>query len=39
MKYDKIYVEARIRKIREEMYNETRQVFAERCSLSENHFR
>lgn len=27
----------RIRKIREEIYKETRQQFAERCGLSENH--
>ena len=34
---DDIEIGARIRKIRDEKYKETRQVFAERCGLSENH--
>ena len=37
MKLDKIDIGVRIRKIREEEFHETRQLFAERCSLSENH--
>lgn len=37
MVLDKINIGTRIRKIREEIYKETRQNFAERCSLSENH--
>jgi len=37
MELDAINIGTRIRKIREEIYNETRQVFAERCGLSENH--
>lgn len=37
MTLDKIKIGARIRRIREELYHETRQVFAERCGLSENH--
>lgn len=34
---DDIEIGTRIRKIREEKYKETRQLFAERCGLSENH--
>ena len=34
---DNIEIGTRIRKIREEKYKETRQLFAERCGLSENH--
>ena len=34
---DNIEIGTRIRKIREEKYKESRQVFAERCELSENH--
>lgn len=37
MVLDNIKIGARIRKIRDEKYNETRQVFAERCGISENH--
>lgn len=37
MKLDKIKIGVRVRHIREEVYHETRQLFAERCSLSENH--
>jgi transcriptional regulator with XRE-family HTH domain len=37
MTLDKINIGNRIRKIREELYHETRQTFAERCGLSENH--
>lgn len=37
MTLDKIKIGARIRRIREEVYHETRQLFAERCGLSENH--
>ena len=37
MTLDKIKIGARIRRIREELYHETRQLFAERCGLSENH--
>lgn len=37
MDLDKISIGARIRKIREDIYHETRQLFAERCALSENH--
>ena len=37
MDLDKISIRARIRKIREDIFNETRQLFAERCALSENH--
>lgn len=37
MTLDKVNIGTRIRKIREEIYHETRQVFAEQCSLSENH--
>lgn len=37
MELDKIDIGNRIRKIREEIYNETRQLFAERCRLNENH--
>ena len=37
MTLDKIKMGARIRKVREELYHETRQLFAERCGLSENH--
>lgn len=37
MTLDKIKMGARIRKVREELYHETRQSFAERCGLSENH--
>lgn len=37
MTIDKICVGARIRNLREDIYKETRQSFAERCGLSENH--
>lgn len=37
MVLDNIKIGTRIRKIREEKYKETRQLFAERCGLSENH--
>lgn len=36
MALDSINIGARIRKIREELYKETRQEFAERCGFSEN---
>ena len=36
MALDNINIGARVRKIREELYKETRQEFAERCGLSEN---
>lgn len=34
---DKINIGNRIRKVREVIYEETRQIFSERCDLSENH--
>ena len=34
---DALKIGMRIRKIREEIYHESRQLFAERCGLSENH--
>lgn len=34
---DAVKIGMRIRKIREEIYHESRQWFAERCGLSENH--
>lgn len=34
---DEILIGARIRKIREEISNESRTIFAERCGISENH--
>lgn len=34
---DAVKIGMRIRKIREEIYHESRQLFAERCGLSENH--
>ena len=37
MELDRINIGARIRKIREEEFLETRQMFSERCGLSENH--
>lgn len=37
MTIDKICVGDRIRRIREDIYHETRQNFAERCGISENH--
>lgn len=37
MNIDQLNIGARIRKIREEIFCESRQLFAERCSLSENH--
>ena len=37
MPLDSLKIGMRIRKIREEIYKESRQVFAERCGLSENH--
>lgn len=37
MSLDKIEIGNRIRKVREEIYQETRQNFAERCGISENH--
>lgn len=36
MALDKVNIGERIRKIREELYKETRQEFAERCGFSEN---
>lgn len=37
MELDKIEIGERIRQIREEDFKETRQVFAERCEITENH--
>lgn len=37
MTLDKIKIGVRIREIREKIYKETRQIFAERCGLSENN--
>lgn len=37
MGLDKMTIGVRIRKIREEIFHETRQMFAERCGISENH--
>ena len=37
MGLDRINIGTRIRKIREDVFAETRQNFAERCNLSENH--
>lgn len=37
MALDKINIGTRIRKVREEIYHETRQAFAERCGLTENN--
>lgn len=37
MKLDEIEIGARIRKIREEDFRESRQAFAERCEITENH--
>ena len=37
MVLDKINIGMRIRKVIEENYHETRQIFAERCGISENH--
>lgn len=37
MKLDEIEIGVRIRKIREEEFRESRQVFAERCGITENH--
>ena len=37
MVLDSIKIGTRIRKIRDEKYNEWRQAFAERCGLYENH--
>ena len=37
MVLDAVKIGMRIRKIREEIYHESRQLFAERCGLSENH--
>ena len=37
MTLDKIVIGARIRKIREEVFEESRQQFAKRCDLTERH--
>lgn len=37
MGLDSIKIGARIRKVREDIFHETRQLFAEKCGLSENH--
>ncbi len=37
MTLDKIEIGVRVREIREKMYKETRQAFAERCGISENN--
>lgn len=37
MALDKIVIGARIRKIREEIFEETREKFAKRCDLTERH--
>lgn len=37
MKLDEIEIGARIRKIREEDFKESRQTFAEKCGITENH--
>ena len=37
MKQDMLQMGNRLRKVREEIFRETRQVFAERCHLIENH--
>lgn len=37
MKLDEIEIGARIRKIREEEFKESRQIFAEKCGITENH--
>lgn len=37
MALDRIKIGARIRKIRDEIYQETRAVFAERCGFTENY--
>lgn len=37
MALDKIMIGTRVRKIREKIYHETRQVFAERCGLTLNN--
>ena len=37
MELDVVQIGERVRKIREENFNETREVFAERCNISENH--
>ena len=37
MVLDSIKIGVRIRKIREEKYKESRQIFSERCGISENH--
>ena len=37
MELDKISIGARICRIREDVFHETRQLFAERCALSVNH--
>ena len=37
MVLDAVKIGMRIRKIREEIYHESRQLLAERCGLSENH--
>ena len=36
MTLDKVEIGCRIRKIREEIIDESRQVFAEKCDISEN---
>lgn len=37
MAIDKIIIGTRIRKIREELFDETRDKFAKRCNLTERH--
>lgn len=39
MALDKIIIGARIRRIREEVFEETREHFGKRCDLSERHIR
>lgn len=36
---DKIIIGTRIRKIREEIFEETREKFSKRCNLTERHIR
>lgn len=39
MALDKIIIGARIRKVREEVFEETREKFSKRCNLTERHIR
>ena len=39
MALDQIIIGTRIRKIREEIFEETREKFAKRCDLTERHVR